>query len=59
MRTERRVGLKWVYLTLVALVVAVAVIHATAQTSRAEGEEKAAAAEGQRAERRIVLGLGD
>ena len=42
MRTERRVGLKWVYLTLVALIVAVAVIHATAQPSWAEGDERAA-----------------
>ena len=49
MRTQRRVGLKWVYLTLVALVVAVAVIHSTAQTSRAEDgdKDKAAATETQ------------
>jgi len=45
MRSERRVGLKWVYLTLVALVVAVAVIHMTAQTSSAQEGEKPAAAE--------------
>ena len=49
MRTQRRVGLKWVYLTLVALVVAVAVIHSTVQTSRAEDgdKDKAAATETQ------------